>query len=263
VSCVCFSDQFSSTFIARSGVPQGSVLGPLLFNIFINDLCEVINHSSCLLYADDLKVYRAVKSPADCILLHSDIDQVYEWCSENFMKPNLSKIRVISLMRKGYEYRLGNSVILHAVCIKDLGIYFDSKLYFHQLVNYLFSHALKLLELIRTITFSFSTLDSLLMLYFALVRSKLEYAFVVWNSVTNTDSNKLEHIQRKFAALCHSRFFRDMEYYYINILDMNNLRSLHTRHHHIDALFLICIFKGVKNGPILETVGICVLSKHT
>jgi myo-inositol catabolism protein IolC len=66
---------------------------------------------------------------------------------------------------------------------------------------------MKLLGLIRTLKFSFSTTDSLLMLYFALVRSNLEYASVAWNSVTITDSNKLERVQRKFAALCQKRFF--------------------------------------------------------
>jgi hypothetical protein len=218
------------------------------------------------MYADDLKVYRAIKTHTDCVLLQSDIDRVYEWCLANFMKPNFSKIRVISFTRKtaplGYHYRLGNSVILRADCIKDLGVYFDSKLYFHQHVDYLLSHTLKLLGLIRTITFSFSTLDSLLTLYSALVRSKLEYASVVWNSVTNTDSNKLERVQRKFAALCHNRFFRDMDYHYISMLDTLNLRSLHTRRRHIDALFVICVFRDVINCPsVLETVGIRVPSR--
>jgi hypothetical protein len=57
---------------------SGSVLGHLLFIIFINDLCDVINHSNCLLFADDLKIYRAVSSPSDCFLLQSEIDCVHK-----------------------------------------------------------------------------------------------------------------------------------------------------------------------------------------
>jgi hypothetical protein len=99
-----------------------------------------------------------------------------------------------------YQYR-------RAGCIKDLGVHIDSKLHFHQHVDFLFSHTMKLLGLILIITFSFSSLDSLLMLYIAIVRSKFEYASVVWN----TDSNKLERIQRKFAAFFHNRFFQDVD----------------------------------------------------
>jgi hypothetical protein len=75
------------------------VLGPLLLNIFINDLCEVINHSNCLLFADDLKVYRAINSPSDCLLLQSDIACVRAWCS-NFMKPILVKLELFLLLGK-------------------------------------------------------------------------------------------------------------------------------------------------------------------
>jgi hypothetical protein len=84
---------------------------------------------------------------------------------------------------------------------------------------------MKLLGLIRTLTFNFSTLGSLLILFFALVGSKLEYASVAWNSVTATDSNELERVQRKFAALCHKRFFQDMEYHYDIILEKLNLKT--------------------------------------
>jgi hypothetical protein len=52
-----------------------------------------------------------------------------------------------------------------------------------------------------------------MIVFFALVKSKLEYASVAWNSVTITDSNKLERVQRKFAALRHKRFFQDVEYH--------------------------------------------------
>jgi hypothetical protein len=87
-------------YLKDQGVPQGSVLGPLLFSIFMNDLCDAVNHSNCLLFADDLKVYRVINSSSDCFLLQSDIDYVHTWCSANFMKLNFTKIRVISFTRK-------------------------------------------------------------------------------------------------------------------------------------------------------------------
>jgi hypothetical protein len=146
------------------------------------------------------------------------------------------------------------------VRIKDLGLHIDSKLHFHEHVDFLFSHTIKLLGLIRTIKLSFSSLDSLQMPYTATVRSKLEYASVVWNSMTNTDSNKLERMETKFAALCHNNFFpQDIGYHYINTLDKLNLQTLQVRRRHTDALFLINVFRGTKFCPsVLEAVGLRV-----
>jgi hypothetical protein len=79
---------------------------------------------------------------------------------------------------------------------------------------------------------------------------------IVWNSVAIADSNKLERIQRKFAALCHNRFLRDMEYHYDNLLELFNLLTLHNRRRHFGALFLVNVFGGTKFWPsVLETVG--------
>jgi hypothetical protein len=74
---------------------------------------------------------------------------------------------------------------------------------------------------------------------------------------------KLERVQRKFAALCHKRFFQDMEYHYDIILEKLNLLTLHIRRHHIDALFLINAFYGTKNCPsVLETVGLRIPTRN-
>ena len=63
---------YSKKFRVLSGVPQGSHRGPILFLIFINDLPTVINHSACLLFADDLKIFRSICHYNDCLLLQSD-----------------------------------------------------------------------------------------------------------------------------------------------------------------------------------------------
>jgi hypothetical protein len=65
------------------GVPQGFTLGPLLFNISIDGLSAKIIHSKFVLFADDLKIYRNIKSAEDCKALQVDIDAVQQWCSEN------------------------------------------------------------------------------------------------------------------------------------------------------------------------------------
>jgi hypothetical protein len=253
----------SLPFEVLSGVPQGSVLGPLFFNVFVNDLCDSIKHSRYLLFADDIKIYRAISSPEDCNLLQSDIDAIRDWCAANSMKLNIDKTNVITFSRKTniliYEYKLFHTNITRTSSVKDLGVYLDSKLYFHTHVNFIFSQCIKLLGLIRSVTFSFSTLECMFVLYATLVRAKVEYASVVWNSITSTDANKLERIQRKFTVICFKRFFPQVKYSYDLALEQLHLHTLCKRRHHIDALFLNQVFRGsILCSSALEIVGLRV-----
>jgi hypothetical protein len=84
------------------------------------------------------------------------------------------------------------------------------------------------------------------MLYFTLVRSKL-----VWNFITTADANKLERIQQKFAALCYNRFLPHVHYSYANALEYLKLHTLRKRRYHLDALFLIQVYRGLKYCPSL------------
>jgi hypothetical protein len=96
---------------------------------------------------------------------------------------------------------LGDLLIVRTDYVIYFWVMLDSKLHFHPHVNYLHSQALRLLGLIRFITCNFSSLVSLKVLYITLIRSKLEYASVIWNCVTLSDSNKLENVlvKRKFG----------------------------------------------------------------
>jgi hypothetical protein len=88
------------------------------------------------------------------------------------------------------------------------------------------------------------------MLYFAFVRSELQYASLAWAPVTITDSNKLDRTQRKFAALYGNRLFQDMQYHSDSVLERLNLLKLHNRRRYFVALLLINIFSALNVAPL-------------
>jgi hypothetical protein len=151
-------------------------------------------------------------------LLQSDISHTQGWCSANYLKLKISKTRVNAFTRKTnvlyYSYKICDSFITRADTIKELGVQLDSKLHFHAHADYIFSQSVRMLGLIRTVTYSFTTLDSLLTLYLPPVRPKLEYASIVWNCITATDAEKPERIQRSpvskqffYSRPCYLRRF--------------------------------------------------------
>jgi hypothetical protein len=118
---------------------------------------------------------------------------------------------------------------------------------------------MKLLDLVRSVTYNFSSLESMFILYFTLVLSKVKYASVVWNPIASTDANKLERIQQKFAALCLDRFFPQADYGYDLALEQLKLYTLRKRRYHLGAIFLTQVYRGSKYCPsVLETVGLRV-----
>jgi hypothetical protein len=135
-SYVRHSGEFSSPYEVLSVVPQGSVQGPFLFNILINELCGVLKYSHCHQLADDVKMYIEIKSHFDSWLLQFDIKNFHMWSVTNFMKINANKARVIYFCWKtnlhDFDYKLCESSITSTDCIRCLGVVLDTKLHFHQ-----------------------------------------------------------------------------------------------------------------------------------
>jgi hypothetical protein len=208
----------------------------MIIRVSINYICDSISYSKYILFADELKIYRNINYVHDCKLLQSDINSVQNWCFGNAMTLNVGKTTIISFTRKTvglhFNYKLSNNHILRSQCVKDLGVLLDSKLYFHHHVDYISSQGLKMLGLILYITSSFSTPHSLSVLYTTLVRHKLEYASVAWNSITSTDSSKLERVQIKCTTLYHSRFF------------LRVIVAVTTKECYLDLIFLLFIPEG-------------------
>lgn len=82
----------SKDYLASSGAPQGSNLAPLIFALFINDITSSLS-SECLLFADDMKIYKIIRCRNDCLLLQDDLATISNWCKTNNLDLNVSKCK--------------------------------------------------------------------------------------------------------------------------------------------------------------------------
>lgn len=203
---VKINNVFSNQFKVTSGVPQGSHLGPVLFLLFINDLPNSITHSACLLFADDLKIFRSIRNHNDCYLLQQDIVSVSNWCLSNNLDLNIKKCHSFSFYRGNlfldFSYSI-NSVILDRVnTIKDLGLVLDNKLNFLSHIDYIASKAYSMLGFLKRNSTEFNDPFTLVSLYNCLVRPHLEYCCVIWNPTYHSHILRIEKIQKNFTRYC-------------------------------------------------------------
>ena len=198
--CVCPNHCMSDPLPVLSGVPQGSILGPLLFLIFINDIPSAVSHSNILLFADDTKCLKNVSSSADCRLLHEGYSDWSEKWKLHFNSNKCVLLRFCSkLPRVSYVYTISNMPIKCFDHHQDLGITMSANcnLQWSEHIKCISSRAYRFLGLIRR---SFSMgLDpiSKRALYISLVHSQLTYCSQIWRPHLLKDIISLERIQRR------------------------------------------------------------------
>ena len=196
------NNTFSDLILVLSGVPQGSHLGPVLFNIFINDLTKNIKYCKFLLYADDMKMFGIVNDLNDSLLIQDDLNSINNWCKRNLMVLNVSKCNIISFSRKkltiNTEYCIEIEALKRVTKINDLGVIMDTKVDFNCHIETLTNNCRRTLASMMRRAKEFSDPYVTKALYCSLVRSKLEYASVVWNMIGITNSAKIESIQKQF-----------------------------------------------------------------
>lgn len=228
---------FRSNYITiPSGIPQGSHLGPLLYNIYIHDIGHAIQNSKHLLYADDKKIYLTVRSLADCKRLQNDLNNLYEYYVLNKITVSTEKCQCISFTRKTrpimFTYNFNNVVISRCEMVRDLGVYLDRKMLFSYHIDIIVTNAYRNLGFIIRTCRPFKSELSLKIVYYAYVRSILEYASSIWSPCYDKYILRLEKIQKKFLKyinfkckkFCYNTSYKELCRGY-NILTLEERRQ--------------------------------------
>lgn len=249
----------SDPFCISSGVPQGSHLGPLLFVLFVNDLCSELESLKSM-YADDMKIFRVVSSPVDCCALQADVDKVLIWCERNGMEVNIQKCNIITFSRIRapilFEYSMQSCTLKRVSTIKDLGITLDNKLRFNEHISSVIAKAYAVLGVIIRNTRDFNDIYCLKTLYISLVRSLLEYGVVVWSPYHAVQIDRIERVQKCFVRFALRRLpwrnrFRLPAYE--NRCALISLPTLATRRTYLQRLFVFDLLENNVDCPdILE-----------
>ena len=198
---VVLGESISDWVSVTSGVPQGSVLGPLLFIIFINDLSDSLKNI-CEIFADDSKVLSIIKNMLNCLALQDDLQKIDEWTKIWLVKLNDEKCKVMhcGINNPKFDYSINGTVLNETTCERDLGVQISNDLKWSNQVNYAANKANQVLGSIKK-TIKFQNKESLSRLYKAFVRPHLEYAVQVWNPYLKKDVKVLESVQRRATKL--------------------------------------------------------------
>ena len=228
-----------------SGVPQGSVLGPLLFLLFINDLPDNIS-SSIRLHADDVIIYRSIYSNEDMIHLQMDLDTLSKWALDWHMTFNLDKCEhlVITNIRSPLcsEYKINDHSICKVSNAKYLGVTINHNLSWANHIGTISRKANAVHGFLqRNLRKCSTSIKSLA--YFTYVRPILEYASVVWAPHTKCHITMLEKIQRRAARFVCNNYSR-----YNSVTDMLNMlnwQSLEQRRNQAKSIMFYKIINNI------------------
>ena len=198
---VVIDGESSETINVRSGVPQGSVLGPCLFLAYINDLPDKVSSNSRL-FADDTAVDRKITSTEDQMTLQRDLDSLAQWENEWDMAFHPDKCEVLQVTSKrdklSHTYKLHNQDLKVVASTKYLGVTLEENCKFDAHINATVNAGNKMLGFIRR-NIKVNSQRTKEMAYKMLVRPKVEYAASVWDPYTKSQISNLEKIQRRAA----------------------------------------------------------------
>lgn len=231
---VVIEGQNSEWVNINAGVPQGSVLGPLLFLIFINDITQDLACQS-FLYADDTSLLDIVESASDSNhKLNSDLDKISAWSSKWLVTMNASKTRSMTFSAKRVK-QVHPQCIMHGELVEEvdvhthLGLTFASDLSWSNHISNIYLKASKKLNILKSLKFKLNR-STLAIFYKCFVRPNFEYADVIWDNCSEFDSQLLEDLQYDAAKVVTGAMKGTSRSDLLNELAWEDLLSRRRRH---------------------------------
>ena len=184
-----------------SGIPQGSVLGPTLFIIYINDLPEVVDKdTSVFLFADDTNIWRQIINNSDFEQLQKDLSNMVAWSNTWLLKFHPEKCIAMWVSNQAdppqFHYNMEGHQLNYSACEKDLGVHIDNKLNFEQHISYAINKANRVMGMAK-ITFDHIDSEVFQPIFKGLVRPNVEYASSVWCPHLIKQKDAFEAVRRR------------------------------------------------------------------
>ena len=207
---VTLDGKLSSTADVTSSVPQGTVIGPLCFLIYINNMPDCVSEGTKIrLFADDALIYREINSNKDKTTFQNDLDALSRWSADWQMSFNTAKCHTMHFTAKRSPcitpYKLCGNTLQVTSTHPYLGITFSSDLKWKTHINNVTKSSKMVIGVIRR-NFKACTPDVKSRLYLSLVQPKLEYGTAAWYPSTQKEKLQLDKVQRSAARMCLSDY---------------------------------------------------------
>lgn len=231
-----------------SGAPQGSVLGPLLFSLYVNDLDEGII-GFLLKFADDCKLFNVVMNEQQQRVLQQDLFKLEDWCNKWLLTFNVKKCGVMHFGSKNncFDYMLCNNILSELLEEVDLGVTIDNRVTFRKHIVNVVQKANKVIGMICR-TFVNKDERIIMPLYKSMIRPVLDYCSQIWYPVLRRDIVLIEKVQHKVTKLIDSVKHLSYE----QRLQKLQLFTLETRRLRYDLIEVFKISKGLYTNVSLE-----------
>jgi len=244
---VVLDGETSEEINVASGVPQGTVLGPLLFLCFINDLPDSVR-SQVRLFADDCLLYRTIGNRSDHHVLEEDLQNLHSWAKTWGMKFNSKKCYILSINQKSsHFYSLGDEVLKEVTINPYLGVLISNDLKWQAHIQNICKKSNSVLGLLRR-NLRGCPQHCKRIAYTSLVRSKLEYAAVVWDPYLQGDIDSLERVQHRAARFITGDYHSRNTGCVTRMLQEQNLPSLEHRRKELRLTHMYKVVEGLIPG---------------